>query len=169
MRFAIRAATLSDAEGIARTQTASWRTSYRGILPDAVLDQLNVEQRTASWRRVLEDRAIFTLVAYDVTHRDIVGFCDAGRSRGHTSYAAEIYRIYIEHHAKRHGLGSEMFAQVTDWLRSQELRSLIIWVLDNNDHARRFYEAMGGRTGPTRSSTVSGFSVTELAYVWDAL
>jgi hypothetical protein len=62
-----------------------------------------------------------------------------------------------------------MFEQVTDWLRSQQLGSLVIWVLDNNHHARRFYEAMGGRAGSRVPSTVSGFPVVELAYVWDRL
>jgi GNAT superfamily N-acetyltransferase len=169
VRFAIRPARLTDAEGIARAHTASWRTSYRGILPDAVLDRIDVDQRTSSWRRVLQDPRVLTLVAYDVTHHDIVGFCDAGPSRGSTGYAAEVYRIYIEHHAKRYGLGREMFEQVTDWLRAQRLPSLIIWVLDNNHHARRFYEAMGGRAASRMPSTVSGFPVTELAYVWDRL
>ena len=169
MRFAIRKAQLGDADGIARAHTASWRSSYRGILPDAVLARIDVDQRATSWRRTLQDRRILTLVAFDLTHQDIVGFCDAGPSRGHTGYAAEVYRIYIEHHAKRHGLGREMFEQVIDWLRSQDLRSLIIWVLDGNHHAHRFYEAMGGRAASRMASTVSGFPVVELAYVWDQL
>jgi GNAT superfamily N-acetyltransferase len=169
VRFAIRAAKLADAEGIARAHTASWRSSYRGILPDAVLDRIDVDQRAASWRTTLQDRSVLTLVAYDTTHHDIVGFCDAGRTRGHSPYAAEVYRIYLEHHAKRHGLGREMFEQITAWLRAQQLRSLVIWVLDNNHHARRFYEAMGGRAGARMPSTVSGFPIVELSYVWDPL
>jgi GNAT superfamily N-acetyltransferase len=169
VRFAIRVATLADADGIARAHTASWRTSYRGILPDAVLERIDVDQRAVSWRHVLQDPAVLILVAYDTTHRDIVGLCDAGRTRRSSSYAAEIYRFYLEHHARRHGLGREMFEQVTDWLRAREMRSLIIWVLDNNHHARRFYEAMGGRPASRVQSTVSGFPVVELAYVWDQL
>jgi GNAT superfamily N-acetyltransferase len=169
VRFAIREARLADAEGIARAHTASWRTSYRGILPDRVLDRLDVDQRAANWRRVLQDRAVLTLVAYDVTHQDIVGLCDAGPSRGHAPYAGEVYRMYLEHHARRHGLGRDMFERVTGWLRAQAMASLIIWVLDGNHHARRFYEAMGGRPDRRIASTVSGFPVVELAYVWDRL
>jgi ribosomal protein S18 acetylase RimI-like enzyme len=169
VRFAIRPAKLADAEDIARAHTASWRTSYRGILPDAVLAQIDVDQRAESWRRTLQDRSILTLVAYDTTHHDIVGMCDAGRNRSPTGHAAEVYRLYFEHHARRHGLGREMFEQVTDWLRTQQLRSLVIWVLDNNHHARRFYEAMGGRAGTQLGSRVSGYPVLEQSYVWDAL
>lgn len=169
MRFAIRKASPADAEGIARAHTASWRTSYRGILPDAVLERIDVDQRATSWRRTLQEPSILTLVAYDTTHHDIVGLCDAGPSRNDPAYGGEVYRIYLEHHAKRHGLGREMFEQVTAWLRARGLGSLIIWVLDDNHHARRFYEAMGGRTGRRVASTVSGFPVVELAYVWDRL
>lgn len=169
MRFAIRPAVIGDAEGIARAHTASWRTSYRGILPDDVLSRIDVDQRAASWHRVIQDPAVLTLVAYDTTHGDIVGLCDAGRNRSRTRHAAEIYRLYFEHHARRHGLGRDMFEHVTDWLRAQRMGSLVIWVLDNNHHARRFYEAMGGALGPRVGSRVSGYAVVEQAYVWDAL
>jgi hypothetical protein len=46
---------------------------------------------------------------------------------------------------------------------------MIVWVLENNHHARRFYEAMGGRAGSTLQSRVGGFPVVELSYVWDRL
>jgi len=169
VRFAIREARPGDAEGIARAHTASWRTSYRGILPDDILARIDVDQRTASWQKTLQDRSVLTLVAVDTTHHDIVGLCDAGRNRSRTSHAAEVYRFYLEHHARRHGLGREMFEQVTGWLRGQQLASLIIWVLDGNHHARRFYEAMGGRAGDRVPSRVSGFPVVEQSYVWDPL
>ena len=36
--------------------------------------------------------------------------------------------------------------RVQAYFARSEMRSMIVWVLDNNHHARRFYEAMGGRT-----------------------
>jgi ribosomal protein S18 acetylase RimI-like enzyme len=168
-RFAIREATLGDAEGIARAHTASWQTSYRGILPDSVLDLIDVGQRASSRRQILRDHTIYKLVAYETTRNDVVGFCDAGASRQPGPWAGEIYAIYLEHHAKRHGLGREMFDQATAWLRGHGMPSMVIWVLENNPHARRFYEAMGGRSSIRMQSRVGGFPVTELAYVWDRI
>lgn len=168
MRFAIRPAKLADAEAIARVHAASWRDSYRALLPPHALVRLDADQRRG-WRRSLADPAILTVVAYDVSSGDIVGVCDAGRNRGSTAHAGEIYRIYLDYHAKRHGLGREMFEYVTDWLRAQHLPSLVIWVLDTNAHACRFYEAMGGQLGPRIGSRVAGVPVVERAYVWDAL
>ncbi|HEX5064246.1 MAG TPA: GNAT family N-acetyltransferase [Kofleriaceae bacterium] len=168
-RFAVREAALEDAEGIARVHTDSWQTSYRGILPDTVLDRIDVGQRAESRRKILRDRSVFQLVAYDVTHGDIVGFCDAGASRRHVPYAGEVYAIYLAHRAKRHGIGQEMWERVQAWLVANDMRSMIVWVLENNHHARAFYEAMGGRTGSRLQSRVGGYPVVELSYVWERL
>ncbi|HTR55181.1 MAG TPA: GNAT family N-acetyltransferase [Kofleriaceae bacterium] len=168
-RFAIREATERDAEGIARAHAASWDTSYRGILPDHILDRIDVGQRAETRRRILRDRSVFQLVAYDLTHGDIVGFCDAGPSRRHAPAAGELYAIYLVQHAKRHGLGQDMLERVQAWLVAHDMRSMIVWVLEDNLHARRFYEAMGGREGGKLRTRVGGFPVTELSYVWDRL
>ena len=171
-RFGLREAQMSDAEAIARAHTASWQTSYRGILPDTVLDRIDVGQRASSRRRIMEDRSIFQLVAYDFTHGDIVGFCDAGPSRRELprfprDTTGEVYAIYLVQHAKRHGLGQEMFESVMAYFSRNNVRQMVVWVLDNNDHARRFYEALGGRESSRLQTRVGGFPVVEIAYVWD--
>ena len=168
-RFGIREATVHDAEGISRAHTESWRSSYRGILPDTLLDRIDVGQRVTSRRQILRDRSVYQLVAYDLTHGDIVGFCDAGPSRRHVPFAGELYAIYLVHHAKRYGLGTEMFERVTEWLAGNGMSSLIIWVLENNPHARRFYERLGGRSSMRLHTRVGGFPVVEVAYVWDRI
>jgi hypothetical protein len=41
----VRAATLADAEGIARVHVDAWRWAYRGDVPDAFLAALSVAER----------------------------------------------------------------------------------------------------------------------------
>ena len=112
---------------------------------------------------------VFQLVAFDRTHGDIVGFCDAGASRREPSYGGEVYAIYLVGRAKRYGIGREMFDRVRDWLVSCGKRSLIVWVLEDNHHARRFYAALGGRPTARLATSVGGFPVVELAYAWSDL
>ncbi|CAN5482828.1 GNAT family N-acetyltransferase [soil metagenome] len=169
MRFAIREAAVADAPGIAHVHSESWRVSYHGILPPTVLDRIDVGQRLASRERILRARAGLNLVAYDCSRGDIVGFCDAGRARGETQIDGEVYAIYFAHHAKRHGLGTEMFERTRDWMEARGMRSMIVWVLANNPHACRFYEAAGGRADRTKPTQVGGFPVIERAYVWDRI
>jgi GNAT superfamily N-acetyltransferase len=160
-RFAVRPATIDDATEIARVQTRSWQTSYRGILPDSILDSMDPVRRIGS-------------------RREIVGFANAGPSRRegqagtddarphHPRWggAGELYEIYILDRAKRYGLGRELFEVVSDWCRSRHMATMIVWVLENNAHARRFYEAMGGHVSGRTQSTVRGFGVVEVSYLY---
>ena len=172
-RFAVRPATLDDASEIARVQTQSWQTSYRGILPDSILDTMDPARRIGSRREILADAGALNLVAYDATHGDIVGFSNAGPSRRHGQpegavfgRVGELYEIYILDRAKRYGLGRELFDVVTDWCRSRHMATMIVWVLEGNAYARRFYEAMGGQVCGHTQSTVRGFGVVEISYLY---
>jgi GNAT superfamily N-acetyltransferase len=134
-----------------------------------LLDTIDVGQRVESRDRILRNPRVFCLVAYYVTHDDVVGFCDSGPSRRGRDGEAEVYAIYLIQRAKRFGLGREMLERSMLWLAGHDLRSLVIWVLATNHHARRFYESMGGRAAETIQTTVGGYPVTEQAYVWDRI
>jgi GNAT superfamily N-acetyltransferase len=168
-RFAVRPARLDDAEAIARVHVASWQSAYRGILPPDVIDRHDVGHRIATRRRILRDRDGFHLVAHDTTYGDIVGFCDAGDARRDGPWHGEVYAIYLLPNVRFHGIGRTMFERVMAWMRTQEMRSMIVWVLEHNPHARRFYEALGGRAAERANSMVGGFPVVEVGYVWDRL
>src|SRR4051794_13185808 len=94
----VRWANLDDAEPIAAVHIASWRASYRGLLPDETLDGLRLDQRTEQWRIWLApdgDRAT-TLVA----ERDgaIAGFATLAmpsRDRDEPEGVAEIPALYL--------------------------------------------------------------------------
>ena len=45
----------------------------------------------------------------------------------------------------------------------------MLWVLEGNDPARRFYQALGGRVIARREQRRDGFSAIGLAYAWDDL
>ncbi len=145
--------------------TQSWRSSYRGILPDTYLDRLDWRARAEIHRKNLADGEDLHLVACDTTFGDIVGFCDAGKSRRGGPWASEIYTLYLLDHAKRHGLGRQLFDRVRAYFGG---RSLVIWVLEANHDARWFYEALGGRAAGRVQSRIGGATVTEQSYVWES-
>lgn len=93
-----------------------------------------------------------------------MGFCHAGPSRSLGPAVGELYETYIVDRAKRYGVGRELFERATDWCRARQMSSMIIWVLENNRHARRFYEALGGQLTGRVPSTVRGYPVIELSY-----
>ena len=80
---------------------------------------------------------------------------------------AEIFAIYLLAKVKRQGIGRRLMSGVFDHLRSQGFRSVGLWVLKENQPARRFYEALGGVPGPEQSFDLRGQMVTEVAYRFD--
>jgi hypothetical protein len=49
----IRPAAVHDARAIAEVHVESWKSTYRGIFPDDLLNGLSVEKRESSWRDLL--------------------------------------------------------------------------------------------------------------------
>ena len=45
----LRPAVLSDANAIAEVHVRAWRETYRGIMPDKVLDELSAERSAERW------------------------------------------------------------------------------------------------------------------------
>lgn len=163
-RFGVRDAQLADAAAIAHVQVASWRESYRGILPAALLSAMNPVLRVPARESALRDVHQHHFVAYDRTHGDIVGYASAGLARRERTGAGELFEIYLLDRAKCYGLGRELFERACEWTRSRGHHELVVWVLEGNRHARGFYAAMGGQLAGRVTSSVRGFPVVELAY-----
>ena len=49
----VRRALVADARAIAQVRVDAWRTTYRGMIPDAYLDGMKVDDSAALWQRVL--------------------------------------------------------------------------------------------------------------------
>jgi len=76
---------------------ATWRATYRGLMPQSLLDGLSVGARTAVWRRILRDDDGSTLVAIEQAADRVVGFVSVGPSRDTDPDRApsELYGIYL--------------------------------------------------------------------------
>jgi GNAT superfamily N-acetyltransferase len=164
----VQQANASDGRAIAQVQVDSWHTSYRGIVPDALLDELHVEERVHWWERVLTDGTDgrFTFVAEDETGQ-IVGYASGGPSRSQIPcYAGEIYAIYLVHSHQRRGIGRQPVATVAAQLARDGRHSMLLWVFKENWAARRFYERLGGRLIGSKPMELAGVELEEVAYGW---
>jgi ribosomal protein S18 acetylase RimI-like enzyme len=164
----VRPATPSDAPAIARVHVASWRSTYRGVLPDDFLESLSEDAYTERWRRLLEEGSSRVFVTEQ--QGEIVGFASGGRERaGETGYSGELYAIYILDGFQRRGHGRELVRAVVDGLREMGLDDMIIWVLRDNEAARRFYERLGGAYVRAQPITLGSSTLEEVSYGWRSL
>ena len=146
-KLEVRRATTDDVDAIVTLHARSWQVAYRGLIPDAMIDRV-VTQRAARAERIgtvvtdPDDRRR----AWVVVHRGVVvGFSIVGPSRDPEAPddTGEVHTIYLDPDVFGMGMGHLLLARVTRDLRDQGYRRAILWVLEANARARRFYEAAG--------------------------
>jgi ribosomal protein S18 acetylase RimI-like enzyme len=164
----VRLADIDDAGAIAAVHVASWRTTYRGLLPDEFLASLDNAGYAERWRRILEDDSSRVYVAGD--GREIVGFASGGRERaGEDGYRGELYAIYVVEDAQRTGHGRRLVQAVAGGIRELGFDDMIVWVLRDNAGARRFYERLGGTYVRAQPITIGSTLLQEVSYGWRSL
>ena len=168
MTVHIRHAAPADAPGIAKVHIDSWRTTYAGIVPDEYLARLSYGARQKVWENVLSaykpDNCIVVAVTPDGA---IVGFAHAGPEReGDRGYDAELYAIYLLQEHQGGGVGRRLAIAAAQGMLNAGMTSMMLWVLEDNRNARRFYEALGGAAVDRKSIQIGGVELVEIAYGW---
>ena len=163
----IREAKVEDAKGIARVHVDSWRTTYKGIVPDSFLESLSYERREQIWTTGIEENKVY--IAED-KRGEIVGFASGGKERTgkYEAYIGELYAIYLLEGQQGKGLGQKLFQSVVYDLKEKKLNSMLIWALAENP-ACRFYEKLGGKKIDTAEIEIDGKKLVEFAYGWSEL
>jgi len=166
----LRAAGPPDAAVVAHVHQESWRTTYTGILPRDVIEQLAGRRSEATWRERLAARRPMETVwlAQDDTGR-VLGFANAGPARHRLEgLEAEIYALYVLQDAQRRGVGRALVRECArDFVRHGHF-GFYLWVLKAN-RARLFYEALGGAEIAEKSERLGLHSFAEIAYAWHDL
>lgn len=144
----VREAELSDAFSIAKVNIDSWRNTYKGIIADEYLNNLNYEKREQAMKNILinstKDKK-YVFVAED-NMDGVIGFVSCGKEReGDKNYKGELYAIYILKSYQNKGIGKLLLNRAMDKLKENNLFPMIIWVLEENLQACNFYEQMNGR------------------------
>jgi ribosomal protein S18 acetylase RimI-like enzyme len=164
----VRPALQDDAEAIARVHVATWRSAYRGVLPDDFLASLSEANYAERWRRVIGDGSNSVQVIEQP--EGIAGFASGGRERaGESGFAGELYAIYVLDIAQRQGHGRELVRAVAGALREMKLKDMIVWVLRDNASARQFYERLGGTYVRSQPITFGTATLEEVSYGWWSL
>ena len=164
----IREATLADAPAIAKVRVDTWRTAYRGMVPEDYLANMTYEKSEQSWVRHLsegESQNTWTYVAVDETGQ-IVGFVSGGTGRDNDPvYKSELYAIYILSGYQGLGIGRLLTLTLVEKLVQVGFESMLLWVFADNP-SRRFYEALGGQLVKNNQFELSGAIIEEVAHGW---
>lgn len=115
---------------------------YRGHIPDAVLDTLSVQKREQKWQDLLDNNIKVLVIEHD---NNIIGFaslCPSHDKDTDPKIYGEISAIYLHPDVWYQGLGKKLCTIAISELEKMGFSEVIVWILKENDQARKFYEAM---------------------------
>ncbi|HVP02914.1 MAG TPA: GNAT family N-acetyltransferase [Solirubrobacteraceae bacterium] len=139
----LRRAGAEDAGPIAGIAVRAWWHSHRDFVSAQALAERTVEAQTARWaaRLAEPEREVWVAVAGGrVAGYAAVGPCadpDAAPASG------SLDALYVDPPAQGAGLGTHLLQHAVARLRARGLRRATLWVFEQNDQARAFYERHG--------------------------
>ena len=140
----IRLAEKKDALDIATINVLGWKTAYRGLIPNSILDAMEITER----RIKRTEEAIATAEIYLVAENEngVIGFLVGGKTRNKdVPYPYEIYIFYVHPNYWRGGIGT---ALINDFKEKIKGAPFCVYMLDGNTKALNFYQKMGGIRRP---------------------
>lgn len=158
----IRKVNPSDSrEEISNVYEQSWKTAYKGIIPQDYLDSIPKGQ----WCSSLDSPDRYNLVMLDGDK--IIGTSSYCKSR-FENYRdwGEIISIYFLPEYMGKGYGKDLLEQAVQELKAMGFKQIFLWVLEDNHRARHFYEKCGFKnSGEYMDNVIGGKQLRELQYV----
>ena len=157
----VRRARLEDARAIAQVHAETWREAYEHVFGAERLASVTIDARLAQWERILAAGQSDVFVA---AADGIVGFVSTGDSRD-ADAEAELFAIYVLPAAWGTGAGTALMRAGLEAMRLRASGDAVLWVLDDNPRARRFYEREGwALDGERKEDEYLGLRVAEVRY-----
>jgi GNAT superfamily N-acetyltransferase len=139
----IRPAVPGDALAVAQVHVRAWQAGYRGLMPEGYLRGLRPEDRAQRYDFAAIDPARpRTLVAVEAD--TILGFATIAAARdADAADRGELCALYVEPDCWGRGIGKTLASAARDALQHLGFRQAVLWVVEGNDRAMRFYRADG--------------------------
>lgn len=138
----IRPAREADMEAVGQLYTDSWQRTYRGLIPDWVLDEMTPEKSRDKWARYLErkENGMFVLER-DGAVAGLVACCPFPGRAG----SALLDSLHVAPEVQGGGWGRRLIARTARWARENGFQELVIFVVQGNRRAEQLYRGMGAK------------------------
>lgn len=166
-----RLASADDADSIAALHAESWRSAYRGMVPDDYLDHDVFDDRAQVWRERFDGSGAHpeTLTILAELGGALAGFAHSIIDDD-PEYGTLLDNLHVRPDIKRLGIGKRLVVETAGWIEARNNKNgLHLWVFEANTPARSFYDALGGRVVDKDISHTGGSSEPTLRYYWPSL
>ena len=150
-----------DFSAVREIYEKSWKFAYKGIIPQDYLDNIP----NTKWGGNIHKNGRTQLIAAEGDK--FVGTASFCPSRWEKfSSCGEIVSIYLLPEYIGKGIGSQLIRACIDELEYLGFSEILLWVLEDNHRARRFYEKHGFIcTEDYMSDNIGGKDLREVMYI----
>ncbi len=165
METEIRYAGFADSHEISKIYALSWKTGYRGMIPQDYLDALSEDYWTPKFQKWLSEGTLRALIlSEDGVPSGAIAF---GKSREKELASwGEVVSLYLRPEVFRRGFGTLLMEEALRFFRENGYQDCYLWVLRENERAQAFYRSLGFRMTPdTVSYEIAGKQIVDCRYI----
>ena len=155
----IRPLTDADIDAVAAMHVRSWQVGYAGIVPADYLDALDPAEFAARRRAQGRPPGARSVVAVDDGR--VIGFANFGPDLDDPAHGG-LYALYVDPDDWRRGAGRLLLEAAKAGLAAAGFGDMRLWVLEQNERGRRFYERAGLSPDGTRQTWTPRRATVEL-------
>ena len=150
-----------DVYAISKIYEESWKYAYKNIIPQSFLDTIP----SGKWAAHINRKEMHSLVV--INEKKYIGTLSFCKSRWNKfSDYGEIVSIYFLPEYMHMGYGSELLDRGMEELKLMGHKRILLWVLEENKNARRFYEKHGFLcTNEYIEDEIGGKKLREVMYI----
>lgn len=149
----IRPARLADLEALTRMHLAAFRAGHEAAVAPATLDELTPERMRERWEQRLTAPGAGSVLLVAEGAGRLVGTAGSGPPRDDDvdrATTGELYSLYVDPRDWGAGHGAVLHDAALAHLRGGGFGAAVLWVMEANPRARRFYAARGWSTEGAR-------------------
>lgn len=145
---------------VSRIYEESWRFAYRGIVPQDYLDSISAGR----WARALDGSGWGSLILTEKGTPVGTACVCPSRWPDYPDFG-EVVSLYLLPEYVGRGYGKALLEAAEEALADRGFRDILLWVLEDNLRARRFYEKAGFTfRGKAMENEIGGKTLKELLY-----
>ena len=142
--ISIHEAEIKDCYEMAIIKRDVWNTTYKGIYPDAKLNEMDIEKDKARFEKIITNPATSVFIAKN--NQKICGYMSCGEPwRPFLDYKQEIGSLYLLKEYQKQGIGKELFLVGRKKIAQNGYDKFFVSCNKYNLNAIEFYKKMGGK------------------------
>lgn len=156
-----------DIPDVVDIQINGWKSAYKGIFDDNILNSMNRNERIEKRRNDYKENGFIVAEL----NNQVVGFCryiDSNKfTQDISNIDCELLALYVIPDLKYNGIGTKLFQFVTNEFKSKNRTKMILWCLKDNEPSKKFYTKMGGRIIKERKIEIGEKEYLEVVFEYN--